>query len=121
MAYIDRNDLQEYPFEGEFYTTEIDTDAPLDEQTEREVPILTTCCDVQGGSHAAVNGFLKEEYNVYVPFCKKCGTISVNRGTMFRCWVNGVLVKGKVIGIEPSQLDGYVCYVQANDVDNAER
>lgn len=120
MAYIDRNDLQEYPFEGEFYTTEIDTDAPLDEQTEREVPILTTCCDITEASHARVNGFIKAMYSVFVPFCKKCQTVTVNRGDLFRADVYGVLVKGTVEGVFPSQLGGYVCYVQADEVANTE-
>lgn len=118
MAYFDRNELHEYPFDGVFYTTEIDTSKPLDEQTETEEVILECKCDVQEASHARVNGFIKAVYSVYVPFCKKCETIDVNRGTLFRCWVYGVLVKGKVEGVFPSQMGGYVCYVQADEIEN---
>lgn len=129
--YIDRNELQEYPFEGEFYTTEIATKRydeqsqkwvpiPLDEQTETEVSILKTCCDITEASHARVNGFIKAMYSIFVPFCKKCQTIDVNRGVLFRAWQYGVLVKGKVEGVFPSQLGGYVCYVQADEIANME-
>lgn len=131
MAYIDRNELQEYPFEGEFYTTEMVTKRydeqtqqwiplPLDEQTEREVNILTTCCDITEASHARVNGFIKAMYSVFVPFCKVCQNIPVNRGDLFRAWQYGVLIKGKVEGVFPSQLGGYVCYVQADEIANME-
>ena len=118
--YTDKNELQEYPFEGVFYTTEMDTSLPLDEQTEIETIILKTCCDITEASHARVNGFIKAMYSVFVPFCKVCGKIPVNRGNLFRAWQYGVLIKGKVEGVFPSQLGGYVCYVQADEIDNME-
>lgn len=120
MAYTDRNELQEYPFEGTFYYTTVDTSLPLDEQEVTEVVKLVTCCDITEASHSRVSGFLKAMYSVFVPFCKGCETITVNRGDLFRAWQYGVLVKGKVEGVFPSQLGGYVCYVQADEIDNLE-
>lgn len=119
MAYYDRNELQEYPFEGLFYTTEVDTSLPLDEQEVVEVEKLRVCCDITEASHSRVSGFLKAMYSVFVPFCKCCG-IEINRGDLFRAWQYGVLIKGTVEGVFPSQLGGYVCYVQADEIGNKE-
>jgi hypothetical protein len=35
---------------------------------------------------------------------------------MFRANMYGLLIEGKVEGVFPSQLGGFVAYVQANDV-----
>ena len=82
--FIDDKELQDYPYEGLFYTTEIDSTLPLDEQEEVEVEILRCNCDITEASHARVNGFIKAVYSIFVPFCPKCQTIVVNRGNLFR-------------------------------------
>lgn len=120
MAYFDRNELQEYPYDGEFYTTTIDTSRPLDEQVETEVVLLTCKCDIQEESHARVNGFIKAVYAIYVPY-DETKQITINRGDLFRGSVYGLLIKGKVEGVFPSQFGGYKCDVQADEiVDDAE-
>lgn len=119
MAYIDDNELQDYPFDGTFYTTTIDTTVELDEQTEVEEILLETKCDITEASHARVNGFLKAMYAIHVPFDKESENgIVVNRGDLFRAWMYGMLVKGKVEGVFPSQLGGFTCYVQADEIAN---
>ena len=90
----------------------------LDKQTETEVIKLRTKCDITEASHARVNGFLKAMYSVFVPFCPKCESIIINRGDLFRAWMYGLLVKGKVEGVFPSTLGGFVCYVQADEIAN---
>jgi hypothetical protein len=116
--FIDDDELKDYPYDGFFYTTEIDNSLPLDEQEEVEVPILECKCDITEASHARVNGFIKAVYSIFVPFCPKCQTIVVNRGNLFRAWQHGVLIKGTVEGVFPSQLGGFVCYVQADEIEN---
>lgn len=118
MAYFDSRGVQDYPFTGEFYTTTVDTTKDLDKQTETEVIKLRTKCDITEASHARVNGFLKAMYSVFVPFCPKCESIIINRGDLFRAWMYGLLVKGKVEGVFPSTLGGFVCYVQADEIAN---
>lgn len=115
MAYIDRNELKAYPYDGEFYTTEIDTSAPLDEQEEYEVSLLKCKCDIQEESHARVNGFIKAVYAIYVSY-DETKTIPVNRGDLFRGSVYGLLIKGKVEGVFPSQFGGFKCDVQADEI-----
>lgn len=116
--FIDDDELQDYPYNGVFYTTEIDRTKPLDEQEEEEVVILECKCDITESSHAASNGYLKSSYTVYVPFCKKCDSIIVNRGNLFRAWQDGILIKGKVEGVFPSQLGGFTCYIRSDEIEN---
>lgn len=118
MAYFDSRGVDDFPFEGLFYTTTIDTSVDLDEQTETEVVILRTKCDITEASHARVNGSLNAMYAVFVPFCKRCEGVKINRGDLFRANVYGLLVKGKVEGVFPSTEGGFVCYVQTNEIAN---
>lgn len=117
--YIDRDEIQEYPFTGTFYTTEIDTTKSLLEQEETEVVILETPCDITEASHSRVGDFIKAVYSIYVPFDKtEEKPISVERGHLFRASDYGVEISGKVEGVFPSQLGGFVAYVQANDIND---
>lgn len=114
---IKRHDIIEYPFQGEFYRSEIDRTKPLEQQVEEEVVILTTVCDIQEASHSRLGDFSKAAYAVYVPFDKTLDNpIIVNRGMMFRASDYGVMVNGKVMGVFPSQLGGFVAYVDVSDV-----
>ena len=45
---IDRDIMQEYPFDGVFYTYGIDGSKPADQQVEEEIIVLETKCDIQG-------------------------------------------------------------------------
>lgn len=114
--YIDRDEVEEYPLIGTFYTTTIDRSLPLEQQVETEVVILSTYCDITEASHSRVGDFIKAVYSIFVPFDKENETIRVQRGQMFRANQYGVLIEGKVEGVFPSQLNGFTVYVQANDV-----
>lgn len=114
---LNRNEIEEYPFEGVFYTSAIDKTKPLEQQVEEEVVVLVTKCDIMEASHSRVGDFIKAVYSIYVPFDKTLvDPINVNRGLMFRANMYGLLIEGKVEGVFPSQLGGFVAYVQANDV-----
>lgn len=115
--YIDRREVREYPFRGVFYFNTTDETLPLDEREETEHIIIDTECDITEASHSRVGDFIKAVYSIYVPFDKRIeDAININRGMMFRSNQYGVRIDGKVEGVFPSQLGGYVCYVQANDV-----
>ena len=113
--HIDRNLIEEYPFSGVFYKTGIDRTKPLEQQVEEEIAVLETCCDIQEASHSRLGDFAKAAYSVYVPFDKQT-PIAVNRGMRFRGDFYGVLVDGKVVGVFPSQLGGFVAYIDVTDV-----
>ena len=121
MAHIDMDELQEYPFTGEFYKSEINRTKPLTEQKENEVIIAEVECDIQEDKNSRVNATAKATFEVYVPF--DGDEIPVEVGHMFRGTQYGLLVAGKVIGVFPSQVGagfdgrrGYLARVEAVDV-----
>lgn len=116
MAYIERNILSDYPFLGVFYKNEIDESLPLDQQTEKEVVIFETECDITESSHSWSRNFIWAKYAVYFPFDKSIDDIKVGLGNLFKANVHGLLVNGKVVGVFPSQLGGVTVYVQDTDV-----
>ena len=117
MAYIDRDELQDYPFEGEFYKSTKDTSLPLTQQVQTEVVICKVRCDIQEESNFRATATAKAVYGIYVPFDGDKGVIPVQRGHMFRGYQYGLLVAGKVIGVFPSQLGTFENYMEAsNDV-----
>ena len=117
MAYIDRNEIRDYPFDGEFYTKSVNEDLPPIEQKEEEVIKLSCKCDITESSHTRTNGYINSTHSVFVPFDKDV-PINVNSGDLFRAWQYGVYISGKVVGVFPSQLGGFVCYIQADGIDN---
>lgn len=110
MAFIDKEELQDYPFTGVFYTSEIDTTKSYTQQTEKEVIIAEVKCDIQEESNFRATATAKAVYGVYVPFDGDTGIIPVQRGNMFRGYQYGLLVAGKVIGVFPSQLGTFENY-----------
>ena len=45
--YIDRGNMVEYPFDGEFFVKEVDTSLPPSEWEANERVVLSTKCDIQ--------------------------------------------------------------------------
>lgn len=112
---IDRNLLNEYPFDGAFYRYGVDESKPLDEQVEEEILVLETKCDIQSSSKSDASGNITAYFNVYFPFDKEVG-IDITRGLRFKGDMYGLKVNGEVISVEPSQLGGCACYVKDLDV-----
>ena len=110
MAYIDRDELQDYPFTGTFYRAVKDTSsllAPVTEQVVAEV-----VCDIQEDANFRATQTSKAVYGVYVPFDGDDDVVLVQRGMMFRGYQYGLLVAGKVIGVFPSQLGTFENYTE---------
>lgn len=115
--YIEWDDIKEYPFEGYFFRSVIDRTKPLEQQVAEEEIILETKCDIMEASHSRLGDFSKAAYSVYVPFDRtENNPIEVSRGMMFRANDYGVKVLGKVTGVFPSQLGGFVAYVDVSDI-----
>jgi len=64
---IDDRLLEEYAFDGVFYTYEEDTSKPLLEQEKVEVEVFRTKCDIQPNSGNNKTGFLDSDWAVYFP------------------------------------------------------
>lgn len=115
MAYIDRKEPREYPYEGVFSRRgTIDYTKPLEERTEDAEPYLTTMCDIMESSHPMSGLLATANYAVYFPV-DEAGSVSVKRGDLFDADFRGVNVSGEVIGVFPSQLDGCTVYIKVID------
>lgn len=115
MAYIDRDELQDYPFTGTFYRAVKDTSSLLAPVTEEVVAEVV--CDIQEESNFRATQTSKAVYGVYVPFDGDEDVVPVQRGMMFKGYQYGLLVAGKVIGVFPSQLGTFENYTErGNDV-----
>lgn len=121
--FIDRGQIQQFPFDGSFYNYVIDESLPLDEQQEEEVLVLATKCDVQE-SNKILSPNITVAYNVFFPFDKTTG-LDVKKGMRFRCNVYGLQVNGIVVSIFPTQfvsddeadkVGGCVAYISDKDV-----
>ena len=110
---IDRTLLEEFPYEGEFYRTEVTGEGLLDRE-ENEVVILHTICDIQESSRSNVHGFANATFGIYFPIDKE-QDIEIKRGDSFRGSIYGMKVEGEVTGIFPSQLGGCVAYIKEFD------
>lgn len=119
MAYIDRDELQDYPFTGTFYRAVKNTSSLLNPVTEEIVAEVV--CDIQEDANSLAGATAKARYEVYVPL-DDGADVPVQPGHMFRGTMYGLLVAGKVIGVFTSQVGsfdgkrGYLARVEATDV-----
>lgn len=113
MAYIDM-DIEEYPYEGKFFRTEIDMSLPLDQRTEKEIDILVTRCDIQEAGSTVTGGIANASFSVYFPIPDN-GIMPVRSGHKFRGIYYGMTVDGEVNGVFPNQLGGCVAYLKDKD------
>lgn len=106
---LDRSLLEEYPFEGEFYTYEKNSETWGGEPTR--VSILTTECDIQESQKSDAYGNISASFNIYFPFDKVLG-VEIKRGMLFKGNMYGMNVEGEVMGVFPTQMGGCACYIK---------
>lgn len=99
--YTDHLGTKEYPFEGIFYRIGIDDSKPLDEQVDEEIEIFSTLFDMTEGGTLST-----ETFRIFFPFDAYNETLVIAEGNLFRGVIYGANIKGRVIGIYPSQLGG---------------
>lgn len=112
---ISELDMTDFPFVGEFYTYEVDEEAPLDERVPQEVVIFETPCDIQRRGKLGGSGMLAADYVVFFPLeenpdsdctADKYGPVLVRRGMRFRGECYGYTAEGVVEFVRVSQLGG---------------
>lgn len=99
--YTDHNSMTEYPYEGIFYRIGIDDSKPLDEQIEEEIVIFDTTFDMTEGGTLST-----ETFRIFFPFDFLTESLVIAEGNLFKGVIYGAQIKGRVIGIYPSQLGG---------------
>ena len=115
MAYIDRDELQDFPFTGEFYRMVKDKTKPLTQQVAEKSVICQVRCDIQQEANYRVTDASKAVYGIYVPFDSETDTVPVQRGDLFKGDQYGLLISGKVIGVFPSQLGTFENYTESSE------
>lgn len=116
--FIDNSEMDFYPFEGQFRRCFVDESKPLDEQSEENVVVLRTRCDIMeaGKSHSRSKNFISASFVVYFPIDKDNPEVVVKRGDTFHGDVYGMPADGKVIGVFPSQLKACLVYIEDLDI-----
>jgi hypothetical protein len=99
--YIDYN-LNEYPFYAIFYNIGVDESKPLDQQVEEKIISFETQCDVDDKN----NGLNNDIITLYFPFDANNEEIKIRLGDTMEVNTYGILQKGRVLGVRPSQLGG---------------
>lgn len=99
--FTDHFGTKEYPFEGVFYEIGVDDSKPLDEQVEEEKVIFETTFDMTEGGTLST-----ETFRIFFPFDFATESLVIAEGDLFKGSIYGASVRGRVIGIYPSQLSG---------------
>ena len=99
--YTDHLGMTEYPYEGMFYRVGIDDTLPLDQQKEHDIEIYSTPFDMTEGGTLSTDTF-----RIMFPFDLATESLVISEGNLFKGSIYGAGIKGRVIGIYPSQLGG---------------
>ncbi len=100
--YTEHIGVEEYPFYATFYHLGIDESKPLDQQFEEKIVSFETICDVDDKD----TGLNNETITIYFPFDPQKGNIEVMLGETMEVETYGLIQKGRVLGVRPSQLGG---------------
>ena len=92
----------EYPFHATFYHIGVDKKKPLDQQVEEKIVSFETDCDVDDKNTGLNNDLI----TLYFPFSTETDTIKVILGETMEVNTYGIVQKGRVLGVRPSQLGG---------------
>lgn len=100
--YTDHYGTEEYPFVATFYRLGVDESKPLDQQKEEKVVSFQTKCDVDDNNTGLNNDLI----TLYIPFDAENEKIKVVLGETMEVETYGLVQKGRVLGVRPSQLGG---------------
>lgn len=99
--YTDHHGTEEYPFEGTFYSVRFTDGNSLIGQKEEEIEIFSTVFDMTEGGTLST-----ETFRIFFPFDAYSESLVIAEGNLFKGSIYGASIKGRVIGIYPSQLSG---------------
>lgn len=124
---IDRNIIQEFNYDGTFYTVKVnkpengdllgDEDTDNSIGTSEEIIVLETKCDIQKSKKMFNDGTIMADYDIYFPL--KFGEVSpVQLGCMFRCLKEsyGININGRVVGFGNSLLGKVEVNIKMSEV-----
>jgi hypothetical protein len=100
--YIDHYGTKEYPYYATFYHLGVDESKPLDEQVEENIVSFESECDMSDQE----TGLDGDKITLFIPFKEDQGKIEVSLGESVEINAYGLIQKGRVLGVFPSQLGG---------------
>ena len=100
--YIDHHGTEEYPFYATFYHLSVDKSKPLDEQVEEKIVSFETPCDMSDQD----TGLNNDRITIFFPFEAENEELQVILGESVEINAYGLIQKGRVLGVFPSQLGG---------------
>lgn len=101
--YHDYNGTLDYPFYATFFHLGVDESKPLDEQVEEKIVSFESKCDVSDKD----SGLNNDKISLFIPFnINDEDTIKVQLGESVEIKSYGLIQKGRVLGVFPSQLGG---------------
>ena len=100
--YTDHHGTEEYPFYATFYHLGVDESLPLDEQKETKIVSFESICDMSDQE----TGLNNDKIVLFIPFDAYEGNIEIRLGESVEIESYGLIQKGRVLGVFPSQLGG---------------
>lgn len=100
--YTDHHGTEEYPFYATFYHLGVDESKPLDQQKEEKIVSFESVCDMSDQE----TGLNNDKIMLFIPFDAYEGNIEIRLGESVEIESYGLIQKGRVLGVFPSQLGG---------------
>lgn len=100
--YTDHLGTIEYPYYATFYHLGVDDSLPLDEQVETKIVSFESECDISDQD----TGLNNDKITLFVPFNEYERNIEIRLGETVEIESYGLIQKGRVLGVYPSQLGG---------------
>ena len=100
--YSDHFGTEEYPYTATFYHLGVDDSKPLKEQVEEKIISLVSRCDISD-SDTGLNG---DKLTLFFPLDITKDKINFSLGESVEVESYGIVQKGRVNGVFPSQLGG---------------
>lgn len=100
--YTNHFGTEEYPFNATFYHLSVDESKPLNQQVEEKVVSFASKCDMSDQE----TGLNNDKMTLFFPLDVNRDKISISLGESVEVESYGLVQKGRVLGVFPSQLGG---------------
>ena len=100
--YTDHLRTEEDPYKATIYHLGVDKTKPLKEQKEEKIVSFTSMCDISDSE----TGLNSDKLTLFFPFDTTKGKLNFSLGESVEVESYGLIQKGRVSGVFPSQLGG---------------
>ena len=100
--FTDHFGTEEYPYTATFYHLGVDESKPLDQQIEEKIVSFASKCDISDSD----TGLNSDKLTLFFPSDVTKDKIDFTLGESVEVESYGLIQKGRVLGVFPSQLGG---------------